>query len=66
MISGRIYVPSKFIDKASKYYWSITTSDEIIRVKITFSTNVNRKEVSCEIENFYILLAFFLTTIDGC
>ena len=42
---------------------SVITSDEIISVKKHFPTNLNGKEVNCEMETIYILLAFLLITI---
>ena len=50
---------------------SAITCDEIINVDAkwniketeTISTNFNEKNVTCKIQNFYILLAFLLNTI---
>ena len=38
------------------------TSDEIIEEK-NIPTNFNEKNITCKIQNFYILLAFLLITI---
>ena len=37
--------------------------DEIIEETKTIPTNFNEKNISCKIQNFYILLAFLLITI---
>ena len=37
--------------------------DEIIEETKTVPTNFNEKNISCKIQNFYILLAFLLITI---
>ena len=37
--------------------------DEIIEETKTVPTNFNEKDISCKIQNFYILFAFLLITI---
>ena len=37
--------------------------DEIIEETKTIPTNFNEKNISCKIQNFYILLSFLLITI---
>ena len=43
---------------------SVSTYDEIIEETKTVPTNFNEKKVACKIQNFYILLAFLLITIE--